>query len=350
MYKPPEFSLDPISQGAIGAGFAQTLQRKEKILAVTWLGCAAGMAPDLDVLIQSPTDPLLFLEFHRHFTHALIFIPFGAAIVAGALFWFVRHRLSFKESYLACLIGYATHGLLDACTSYGTQLFWPFSDMRVAWNNVSVVDPAFTLPLLILVILAYRRQDLRFTYAGIAWVVFYLSLGWVQMERASAYTYQVAASRGHEASDISQLSMKPSFGNLLLWKSIYHHDGRYYVDAIRTGLDVQLCVGDSVEKLVISKHLPDLQPGTQQAKDLERFRWFSQDYLAPTGTLGEVTDMRYSTIPNQVEPMWGITLNPHADPTEHVRWWSRRDVSGGMWAEFGSLMQGEGCSPLQQNE
>ena len=126
--------MDPVSQGAVGAAFSQSTQAlpqlrleayREKIVTLSWLGCLAGMAPDLDVLIQSPTDPLLFLEFHRHFTHALIFIPFGALIVSGVLYRAVRHTLSFKEAYLACFVGYATHGLLDACTSYGTQLFWP---------------------------------------------------------------------------------------------------------------------------------------------------------------------------------------------------------------------------------
>ena len=43
-------------------------------------------------------------------------------------------------------MGYATHGLLDSCTSYGTQLFWPFSDVRVAWDTMSIVDPLFTVP------------------------------------------------------------------------------------------------------------------------------------------------------------------------------------------------------------
>ena len=69
-----------------------------------------------------------------------------------------RKALSWRQTYLACLdTGYATHGLLDACTSYGTQLFWPFSDERVAWNNSSIVDPLFTLPILALVIAAAMR-------------------------------------------------------------------------------------------------------------------------------------------------------------------------------------------------
>ncbi|MCY4095570.1 MAG: metal-dependent hydrolase [Gammaproteobacteria bacterium] len=129
------------------------------------------MAPDLDVFISSDVDPLLFLMFRRQFTHSLVFIPTGALIVAGCVFPFLRKSIDFRYVYLACLLGYATHGLLDACTSYGTQLFWPFTDYRVTWNNVSVLDPAFTVPLLLAVIagLIWRRRWLP--WIGLTWAL-----------------------------------------------------------------------------------------------------------------------------------------------------------------------------------
>jgi inner membrane protein len=83
--------MDPVSQGVVGAAFAQTAARRGQLATVAWYGALGGMAPDLDVLFQSPTDPLLFLEFHRQFTHSLVFIPFGA--LAG-VFGPSRHRSS----------------------------------------------------------------------------------------------------------------------------------------------------------------------------------------------------------------------------------------------------------------
>ena len=135
---------------------------------------------DRDVLIQSNEDPLLFLEFHRQFTHSLIFIPIGALIVASALFLFVKKTLSFHVVYIAALLGYATHALLDACTSYGTLLLWPFSDVRIAWNNVSVVDPLFTVPALILVICAFSSKKRLYTALALTWCCLYLMLGFIQ--------------------------------------------------------------------------------------------------------------------------------------------------------------------------
>ena len=117
--------MDPLSQGTVGAAFAQSVSNKNNIFKIGFIGFLAGLTPDLDVLIQSSTDPILSLEYHRQFTHSLFFIPFGSLIVALLIFPLVKRSMGFKTVYLASLLGYATHGLLDACTSYGTQLFWP---------------------------------------------------------------------------------------------------------------------------------------------------------------------------------------------------------------------------------
>ncbi|MEM9620255.1 MAG: metal-dependent hydrolase [Pseudomonadota bacterium] len=342
--------MDPISQGAIGAAAAQSgsgSEQRRKLLTVTWLGCLAGLAPDLDILIQSPTDPLLFLEFHRHFTHALVFIPFGALLVSVGTFWLARRTLSFRETYLACLLGYATHALLDACTSYGTQLFWPFSNMRIAWNNVSVVDPLFTLPLLTCVLTAAFTNKRRWALLGIVWACVYLSFGVVQMQRATSAAMELASQRGHSGA---RLTVKPSFGNLLLWKSIYADGDNYYVDAIRAMPEVQVCPGERIEKLSLAKHLSALDTDSQQARDLERFRWFSNDYLALFNTNAgpQVIDIRYSMVPNQVDPMWGIFIDTEAPADQHVRWDSNRNLNATKRQQFNALLAGDGCGPLWQ--
>jgi inner membrane protein len=336
--------LDPISQGVVGGGFAQTVSSREKVVAYSWFGCFAGLAPDLDIFIQSATDPLLFLEFHRQFTHALIFIPVGALVVALGLFKLVRHSLTFREAYLACLIGYATHGLLDACTSYGTQLFWPFSNHRVSWNNVSVIDPLFTLPALALVITAAVKRRRRWTYAGLVWMIGYLLLGVVQHERAWSVAEAHARAQGH---DPERLTLKPGFANLVLWKAIYEHEGYYYVNAVRTWRDVTLCPGARIEKLDLSKHLPGLDLSSQQAEDVERFRWFSQDYLAFRERDLLVLDMRYSTVPNEVEPMWGIRIDKSAAVDQHVQWWAERGADARQRGKMGDLISGTACQTLQ---
>ncbi len=119
--------MDPLSQGTVGAAFAQSAANKNNIFKIGIIGFIAGLAPDLDVLIQSSNDPILSLEYHRQFSHSLVFIPIGSLVVALLIFPWVKKTMSFKLVYLVSFLGYATHGLLDACTSYGTLLFWPFS-------------------------------------------------------------------------------------------------------------------------------------------------------------------------------------------------------------------------------
>jgi inner membrane protein len=335
--------MDPVSQGAVGAAFAQSSTQPERIRAYALFGCLGGLAPDLDVFIQSSTDPLLFLEFHRHFTHALIFIPVGALIVCAALFKLTRHPLSWRQAYLACFIGYATHGLLDACTSYGTQLLWPFSDARISWNNVSVIDPLATIPLLAFVLLSVWKQSRRFAVAGVVWFLGYLLVGLVQHERAMATAYQMAAAKGHTPH---RLTTKPGFANLLLWKSIYEHEGHYYVDAIRVGADRRYCSGDRIEAFDYARHLPGLDRSSQQARDIERFRWFSDDYIASIGHRGDIVDVRYSTVPNEIDPLWGIRIDLTADNNVHADFISNPRATAAQTRALWSLLKGEGCVPF----
>ena len=317
--------MDPISQGSWGATFAQSAAKGDKIKAAALMGCFGGLAPDLDVLIFSTTDPLLFLEFHRQFTHALIFIPIGALLVTLVMRRIVAKGLSFKEAYIFCLLGYATHGLLDTCTTYGTQLLWPFSNQRFAWNNVSIIDPLFTLPVLALVIIGVRKQQPLFSQIAIVWGISYLLLGVLQRERAEELGHTVAQERGH---DVVRLEAKPGFASLLVWKIVYEANDRYYVDAVRVGLETRHYPGDSAAKLDTAKHFPWLDPASQQAIDVERFRWFSNDYLALDPKVeNRVIDVRYSTVPNEINALWAVDLEPGKPRDAHIIWQSLRRSS-----------------------
>jgi inner membrane protein len=332
--------MDPISQGTVGAAFAQSSANKNNIVKISVIGFIAGLAPDLDVLIQSSTDPILFLEYHRQFTHSLFFIPFGALIVALFLYPLFKKSISLKTVYLASFLGYATHGLLDACTSYGTLLFWPFSNERITWNNISIVDPLFTIPILIFVGTAIKTRKRLFSYCAIGWVAFYLSLGFVQYDRAFEATNKLALSRGHNPE---RLTLKPSFGNLILWKSIYQHEEKFYVDAIRTVQSSTWCSGESIRIFDYQRHLPNLNKDSQQRKDIERFRWFSQDYLGFDEEKNLVTDVRYSMIPNQITPMWGLVIDNQRGVDEHAIWWTSRGLEQGQLDVFKEMLSGKKC-------
>jgi inner membrane protein len=335
--------MDPVSQGAFGAIFAQTIASKKKILAVSILGCIAGLAPDIDIFIRSNTDPLLKLEFHRQFTHSLIFIPIGALLVTLLSRLFFKKYFSWIETYFICFIGYATHGLLDACTSYGTQLLWPFSDMRVSWNNVSVIDPFLTIPVIVFVIIAVLRKNKFIPFLGIIYIFIYLGFGLVQSIRAEGVAKSIAAIRGHESM---VLTVKPSLGNLFLWKSIYEDKGFYYVDAVRLFSTKQYCEGTKIKKLDNLIDFNDLDKKSQQYLDIERFNWFSQGYLGIGKSKNIITDVRYSAVPNEVDGLWGIKIDSSKNSLEHVEWVVNRSDYGKKWKRFFNLLLGDGCKDI----
>ena len=336
--------MDPITQGTVGTVFAQSAANKNNITKISIVGFLAGLTPDLDVLIRSSTDPVLFLEYHRQFTHSLVFIPLGALIVSALIFPLVRKSLSFKTTYVASFLGYATHGLLDACTSYGTLLFWPFSNERITWNNISIVDPLLTFPVLILLAVAVKTNRRRFSLIAVGWIVSYLALGLVQYERALSSGLKLAQSRGHSAE---RMTLKPSFGNLILWKSIYQHGDRFYVDAIRAGRELTWCPGESIKIFEYQYHLSGLEKNSQQMKDIERFRWFSQDYLGFDGDKKLVTDVRYSMIPDRVAPMWGLVIDERLGANEHAVWWASRYLDDESLTLFKEMLLGDKCTAQQ---
>ena len=336
--------MDPISQGVVGAAVAQASANKKNILGVGVIGILAGLAPDLDIFIRSSTDPILFLEYHRQFSHSLIFIPVGALLVAIPIFCLVKKSMSFKVVYVASFLGYATHGLLDACTSWGTLLFWPFSDIRVSWSNISIVDPLFTIPVVIFVAVAMFKRKKIFSLIAIGWIAFYLSLGFIQYERTYLVAAELAKSRGHNPEHIT---LKPSFGNLILWKSIYLDERKFYVDAIRTVKSSTICPGESIEEFSFEKHLPNLNRESQQAKDIERFRWFAQDYLGFDDENNIVIDIRYSNIPNQIKPMWGLAVDFNHESTEHAIWWTNRTSNQNQLNTLKDMLVGKSCKDLR---
>jgi len=286
------------------------------------------MAPDLDVLINSPDDSLLALEYHRHFTHSLLFIPFGGFICAMVLYPLLGRRFSinFLQTLLWCTLGFASHGLLDSCTSYGTQLLWPFTDKRVAWDIISIVDPLVTIPLLSLICFSALMKMRRYAIIGMAWVLLYFSLSYYQQGRAIHEGQSLAEQRG---LTVLKIEAKPSFANILIWKIITTTDESYYVDAVKVSwYNPIIWEGDSIKKLDIERDLPWLDQKSQQRKDIERFRWFSNGYIAlDKNNPYRIVDIRYSLLPQKMSPLWGIKLSKTADQNQHVQFYNERNDS-----------------------
>lgn len=329
--------MDLVTQGLAGAVLAQSAARPADVRLAAAVGAIAGLLPDADVVLGAPGDPLRNLEYHRHFTHALAFAPLGALVVAALAWPALRGRLRLGQLFAFALLGVISAGLLDACTSFGTHLLWPFSDERVAWNLVAVVDPLFSLALVGGVALTLRRRGAGPARVAVALALAYLLVAVGQRERAETAARDLARARGHEPA---RLVVKPTMANILLWRSVYLAEGSFHVAAIRAGLSgVRVYPGAAVPR-VDAAGLPGVERGSVLARDVVRFERIAEGFLVRHPQRPEVLgDARYAMLPNGTEPLWGIVVDP-AHPDRHVELVTLRRMDAALRRDFLAMLRG----------
>lgn len=185
--------MDSITQGVLGAAIGETMLGKKIGNKGAIIGAFVATIPDLDVILYLFYDKFEMLSIHRGFSHSITFSILGAFIIAFVLSkikWFqsVDKKMCLIFAWL-CLF---THMLLDTFTAYGTQLFLPFSDSRLGFDSINVVDPIYTTPLIIGLILSlwiYKSKPNRSKFTGYGLMIssLYLILTVVNKESVKAH-------------------------------------------------------------------------------------------------------------------------------------------------------------------
>lgn len=302
--------MDPLTHCLVGAVAAQAFFNRRLGRMAPLIGAVAGGLADLDVLIRSADNPILAIVYHRHFTHALLFIPIGAMIAALPFLFMKRFQYRRPAVLGACLLAYALHAPLDACTTYGTLIFWPFSDKRIALDWISVIDPIFTLLLVAALVAGLVKLKPTFGRAGLAAAVLYICLGAAQHERAMNVQKHLADTRQHE---MVRSRVMPTLGNLVVWRSIYEYNSQVHADAIRLVYTTPptFARGQSA-RLYAEKVLPESLKDSRQARELDAYLWFADGWLAfvpeRPGITSPLLDMRYSYTPEGTQGLWGVQL------------------------------------------
>lgn len=329
--------MDPLTHALAGAAASRVALARPLATAALLPGAAGALLPDADAFIRSTGDPLLYAEFHRHFTHALAFIPIGGAL--ASLPWVIatrepRRRMAYAG---AATVGYATHGLLDASTTYGTLLFWPFSVTRVSWDIIPIVDPLFTAVLVAALAASVWRRRAWPAGAGIIACLLYLGLGIHQRDRALDAQRAVAAIRGHT---VVRGAAFPGFGSNLLWRSLYlSGDGRLHMDRLRVPWRgaVTWRAGAQVDRLTFEDLPATVRSDARLRRDFWRFWWFADGWVARSMLDSAVIgDARYSDAVPRYEAVWGVRFIPGREPP--VVWVDRsrqrRVDPRALWAEL----------------
>lgn len=331
--------MDPLTHSLVGATSALSGADNEKLRPAAFVGAVSAMAADLDYYIHVPSDPLFNIEIHRQFSHSLIFIPAGALIASVLLWWFLRKYLSFKELYLYSILGYATAGLLDAFTSYGTHLLWPFIETRFAWNLISVVDPVVTVGLILFVGIALLKKQKMYVWLSGGWLIFFLVFGWIQHQRAESAVKSLADHRGHT---VEKMVVKPTIANQRLWRANYITDDVIYTDAVRTGLisGIDMYEGESAPQINIEEEFSEFA-GTVMYQDLQRFKQLSENFLIRHPDDPDVIgDARYSMLPTKLTPLWGVKTDTSQTDT-HLPFLYFRDAGEEIRESFIDMLLGK---------
>ncbi|MGB3344888.1 MAG: metal-dependent hydrolase [Aequorivita sp.] len=209
--------MDSVTQIVLGAAVGEAVLGKKIGNKAMILGAIAGTIPDFDVAAGFFTDTVSALEIHRGFTHSIVFAVFVGLLSAWMLALWDK-RATLKEWWLFWFLTFVTHPLLDAHTTWGTQLFWPF-ETRLAYKNIFVIDPLYTIPFLIFLILAMlqKRGSIRrrkFNNLGLIISSSYMVLTII----LKGITYQKFQNElAEQQIDYLTLQNKPSPFNTILW-------------------------------------------------------------------------------------------------------------------------------------
>lgn len=148
--------MDSLTQILLGAAVGEAVLGRKVGNKAMLYGAIAGTIPDLDTFVGYFTDTISAIEIHRGFSHSILFSVLFAPVF-GFLISKIEKRATWKEWSWLMFWGLVTHPILDAFTTWGTQLFWPL-DVRLAFKSIFVIDPLYTLPFIIFLIMAMRRK------------------------------------------------------------------------------------------------------------------------------------------------------------------------------------------------
>ena len=214
--------MDSLTQIVLGSSVAEAALGKKIGNKAIALGAIAGTIPDLDIITRFFVDDLTASVMHRGFSHSLIF-PFVAAPI---LAWILKKiyssytNVSFIDWFKMFFLAIITHPLLDAQTTWGTQLFWPF-EWRIAVENIFIIDPIYTLPFLIFLIMTAFQNRLSknrrlYNLLGLVTSSVYLL---ITMSFKGIAHYKIAKGLEENNIEYKDINTRATYFNSILWSS-----------------------------------------------------------------------------------------------------------------------------------
>ncbi len=220
--------MDSVTQAVLGACVGEAaLGKKAGNKALLW-GAIGGTIPDLDVLLNFLMDDVRSTLWHRTFSHSLFVLALVTPLLGLAVHQIYRRRtdISWRDWNRLFFWSLLTHPLLDAFTNYGTMLFFPFSDYRVSWRTIFIIDPLYTLPLLVATGLLFFTKNTR-NRKKLATLALGISTGYLAIT-CMIKVYVDDQIKG-QLPPAKKFMTTPAFFNTLLWSVVVKEEDGYQV-------------------------------------------------------------------------------------------------------------------------
>ena len=331
--------MDSLTQIALGAAVGEAvLGHRVGRKAALW-GAICGTFPDLDVLIPFG-DPVADFTFHRSFSHSVIMLALLTPLVA----WLIRkihpadavHRYGW---YALVYLAFLTHVLLDSCTIYGTQIFWPLSEYPMTWGSIFIIDPLYTLPLIagVIAVAVIRRNPkraYRFNLAMLGLSTLYLGWSFAAKFHVQGIARDELVRQGIEHRQIVSLA---SPFNTILWRFVVMTP-QGYAEGWYSLLD-----SDRQVEFTFHSSDPELLAGLESHWPVTRLQWFTKGFYR-VGREGQdvvITDLRMG-----VEDYYAFRFkvgrvgNPHSKPMPSEQLQST--LEDGAFRELWQRLKGRG--------
>ena len=272
--------MDSLTQIVLGAACGEVVLGKKIGNKALLFGAIGGTIPDLDVFIGKLFyfNEIDRIAFHRGFMHSIIFSILAAFLIGMLAFWAYntgkRKETTIQKDWVwLFFLSIFTHPLLDSFTPYGTQLFLPFSNYRVAFNNISVVDPFYTLPFLLclIVVMFYKRNSSKRLY--LTRLGLYVSSIYMVLTIANKIYIDSVFKKSLKEESITykRYQTQPTIFNNILWYGIAESEDGYYVGFYS--------IFDKKSSVTNWHKLPkNHQLASNSNKDIQTLSWFSNGY------------------------------------------------------------------------
>ncbi|MCH4822069.1 metal-dependent hydrolase [Gramella lutea] len=286
--------MDSLTQIVLGAAVGEAVLGKKVGNKAMLYGAIAGTIPDLDTFVGNFFDTITAIEIHRGFSHSIVF----AVLFAPVFGWIIskiesNSSATWKNWSWLMFWGLFTHPLLDAHTTWGTQLFWPL-DLRLAYKNIFVIDPLYTLPFLVFLIMSMRLKrsnPKRRKYNRLGLIISSVYLLMVT-PALKFYTFQ-KFENALENQNISyeRMDTRPTPLNSILWTANIETE-----DAFLIG-NYSIFDSQPIEYYSVPKNYSLAKP-IENDPNLERLKKISEGWYTFSENNGDLyfNDLRFGTM------------------------------------------------------